>query len=80
MRTRLGEDGPRINLDQAMSGPFDKPVKTFNLPAFFFKQIPTKDEIEQARAEQIAGVLTLHVGTQVFLYDRTGIRPMEAEE
>ena len=80
VRTRLGEDGPRITLDQAMSGPFDKPVKTFNLPAFFFKQIPTKDEIEQARAEQIAGVLTLHVGTQVFLYDRTGIRPMEAEE
>ena len=80
VRTRLGEDGPRIYLDQAMSGPFDKPVKTFNLPAFFFKQIPTKDEIEQARAEQIAGGLRLHVGTQAFLYDQKGIRQMEVEE
>ncbi len=80
VRTRLGEDGPRINLDQAMPGPFGKSVKTFNLPAFFFKQTLTKDEIEQARAEQIASGLILHVGTQAFLYDRKGIRPMEAGE
>ena len=53
VRTRLGEDGPRINLDQAMPGPFGKPVKTFNLPTFFFKQTLTKEEIEQARAEQM---------------------------
>ena len=63
-----------------MSGPFNKPVKTFNLPAFFFKQIPMKDEIEQARAEQIAGGLILHVGTHAFLYDQKGIRQMEVEE
>ena len=80
VRTRLGEDGPRINLAQAMPGPFGKPVKTFNLPAHFFQQLPTKEEIEQARAEQIAGGLILHVGTQAFLYDRTGIRPMETGE
>ena len=80
VRTRLGEDGPRINLDQAIPGPFGKPVQTFNLPAHFFKQIPTKEEIEQARIEQIVGGLILHVGTQAFLYDQTGIRPMEARE
>ena len=80
VRTRLGEDGPRINLDQEVLGPFGKTVKTFNLPAHFFEQPPTKEEIEQARAEQIAGGLILHVGTQAFLYDQTGIRPMEAEE
>ena len=80
VRTRLGEDGPRISLDQAVRGPFGKPVKTFNLPAFFFQQTLTKEEIEQARAEQTAGGLILHVGTQAFLYDRTGIRPMETEE
>ena len=74
VRTRLGEDGPRINLDQAMLGPFNKPVQTFNLPAFFFQQTLTKDEIEQARAEQTAGGLILHVGTKTFLYDRKGIQ------
>ena len=78
VRTRLGEDGPRINLDQALPGPFGKPVKTYNLPAHFFKPLPTKEEIEQAHAEQIAGGLILHVGTQAFLYDRKGIQPMEA--
>ena len=78
VRSRLGEDGPRINLEQAMVGPFGKPVKTFNLPAHFFRPAPTKEEIKHARAKQIADGLILEVGEEAFLYDRTGIRPMEA--
>ena len=75
VRTRLGEDGPRITLARPVPGPFGKPVQTFNLPAHMFRDgLPGKDDIEAAGAELRADELTLHVGTYRFSYDRTGIR------
>ena len=76
VRTRLGEDGPRIVLAEPVAGPFGTDVRTFNLPAHLFRgKLPGKEEIEAARAEPApAGGLLLHVGDHRLTYDRTGIR------
>ena len=76
VRTRLGEDGPRIVLADPVSGPFGTPVQTFNLPAHLFRGRPLgKEDIEAARAVPApAGGLVLQVGDYKLTYDRTGIR------
>ena len=77
VRTRLGEDGPRIVLADPAPGPFGKPVKTFNLPAHLFRATPpTKEEIGAARAATVRNGLILHIGRHRLTYDRTGIHPM----
>ena len=76
VRTRLGEDGPRIVLADPVPGPFGTPVQTFNLPAHLFRGAqPGKEEIKAARAKPVpAGGLILKVGGRNLTYDRTGIR------
>ena len=77
VRTRLGEDGPRIRLSEGVTGPFGREVTTFSLPAHLFRGqggMPSKEEIEGARAEPIEGGLALVVGSWRFRYDRSGIR------
>ena len=56
VRTRLGEDGPRIVLADPVPGPFGTPVQTFNLPAHLFRGTPPgKEEIDAARGGPGAG-------------------------
>ena len=75
IRTRLGEDGPRVQLADPAPGPFGTPVRTFNLPAHMFRAgLPTKEDVQGARYEPRNGALTLYIGTYRFEYDRTGIR------
>ncbi len=78
VRTRLGEDGPRIVLAEPVTGPFGGSVRTFNLPQHLFGAagaLPSKEEIDAARAEVAAPErFILHVGNHTFLYDRQGIR------
>ena len=79
VRTRLGEDGPRIVLPEPVIGPFGGPVQVFNLPAHLFlrtgERLPSREEIEAARAypNRDRGLI-LHVGAHAFHYDRRGIR------
>ena len=76
VRTRLGEDGPRIVLSEPVTGPFGGYVRTFNLPAHLFRGgLPTREEIAAARADPgpESGLL-LRVGEHVLTYDRTGVR------
>ena len=77
VRTRLGDDGPRVELPAPVPGPFDSDVQTFNLPAHLFgSALPTKDEIEAARAERgQPAPLVLTVGSHRLTYDRMGVRP-----
>ena len=81
VRTRLGEDGPRIELAESRLGPFGAPVRTFNLPAHLFTRgdgkLPSKEEIDAARADEVPSGLNLHVGAQVFGYDRLGVSPSD---
>ena len=75
VRTRLGEDGPRIQLAEPVTGPFGTPVRTFNLPAHMFRNgKPTKEDIQNARADPREGGLTLYIGNNSLEYDRTGLR------
>ena len=80
VRTRLGEDGPRIELVSPVPGPFGSDVGTFNLPAHLFRRgLPGKEEIEAAKAESAGpGNLVLTVGDHRLIYDRTGIRSQES--
>ena len=79
VRTRLGEDGPRIKLAQPQRGPFGVPVRTFNLPMHLFtgngEASPSKDEIDASNAEPTADGLILSIGRWVFQYDRLGVHP-----
>ena len=79
VRTRLGEDGPRIELTSPVPGPFGSDVGTFNLPAHLFRRgLPGKEEIEAAKAESAGpGNLVLTVGDHRLIYDREGIRSQE---
>ncbi len=79
VRTRLGEDGPRIELPFPVTGPFGGNVRTFNLPVHLFRRgLPGKEDIEAARAEPGApGTFVLTVGDDRLLYDRTGIHWQE---
>ena len=77
VRTRLGEDGPRIKLLEPVMGPFGQRVRTFNLPRHMFRSgdgMPSKEEIEAAWAEPSPDGLILRVGSRSFRYDRAGIR------
>ena len=76
VRTRLGEDGPRIVLPDPVTGPFGTGVQTFNLPAHLFRPAPpSTEDIEAARAEPAhAGALILSVGGHRLTYDRMGVR------
>ena len=80
VRTRLGEDGPRIELRSAVYGPFGSVVRTFNLPHHLFRPgVPGREEIEAAKAEPTEpGTLFLTVGDHRLSYDRTGIRVQES--
>ncbi|MDE2850449.1 MAG: CRISPR-associated helicase Cas3' [Acidobacteriota bacterium] len=79
VRTRLGEDGPRIELRSPVAGPFGSDVSTFNLPVHLFRRgLPGKEDIEAARAEPgTPGTFVLTVGDDRLLYDRTGIHWQE---
>ena len=79
VRTRLGEDGPRIELSSAVSGPFRSNIRTFNLPDHLFRPgVLGKEDIEAAQA-QPAGrdALILAVGDHRLSYDRAGIHRLE---
>ena len=75
VRTRLGEDGPRIVLAGPVTGPFGTKVQTFALPAHLFRgSLPSKEEIEATRVEPGKDEMILLVGEHRFAYDRTGIQ------
>ncbi|MDE0446483.1 MAG: CRISPR-associated helicase Cas3' [Spirochaetaceae bacterium] len=82
VRTRLGDDGPRIELARPEPGPFGEAVRTFNLPAHFFLRhgggLPTKEEIEAVYVDRTSKGLVLKVAGRVFEYDRCGVH--EADE
>ena len=76
VRTRIGDDGPRIVLPDPVTGPFGSDVQTFNLPAHLFAGEPLgKAEIEATGAESAPGGVMLNVGSHRLLYDRMGVRP-----
>ena len=75
VRTRLGQDGPRLLLAEPCVGPLKKEVQTFNLPAHMFGNAPPDSgDLEQAHAENQTWGLILKVGDRSFRYDRAGVQ------
>ena len=80
IRTRLGQDGPRLRLPEPCVGPFGKTVQTFNLPAHMFGNAPPdSDDIERVQAVGQQWGLTLKVGDRTFRYDRAGVRNEDSD-
>jgi len=74
IRTRLGEDGPRIELDASIIGPFGNDVRTFNIPAHLFRnRLPSKDDIENATVQRDSNGVSLSVGQTCFTYSASGL-------
>ena len=77
VRTRLGEDGPRITLAEPVRGPFGQRVATFTIPHHMFRGgdgIPSTEDVSGAQAQPNQEGLILQVGSWTFSYDRKGIR------
>jgi len=74
IRTRLGEDGPRIELDTPVTGPFNEEVQTFNIPAHLFRSnLPSKDDIENTTVQKEGSRVSLSVGQTCFVYSASGL-------
>ena len=74
IRTRLGEDGPRISLDQPLPGPFLKNVRTFNFPMHLMKK---EDKICDFTAEVIDNYIRIEFLNTSFRYDHLGLQRIE---
>ncbi|MDE2730958.1 MAG: CRISPR-associated helicase Cas3' [Bacteroidota bacterium] len=76
VRSRIGEDGPRIKLTEPVRGPFNELVSTFNLPGHMFQgKMPDKAAIESATlVNSASGIRILEVGEHRFSYGAEGVR------
>lgn len=75
VRSRLGEDGPRVILSEPTIGPFAKLVRTFNIPAHLFRgELPDAAEIEAAEMSRTdSRILELKIGNHRFSYGPDGL-------
>lgn len=83
VRTRLGEDGPRVRLSRRMKGPFGAPVQEFCLPAHLVRGKWEKEDIEAAPCEynNSDGSVIFRVGNKnVFIYNNIGTRRIDVLE
>lgn len=71
IRTRLGEDGPRILLDQPLPGPFFESVRTFNFPMHLLKK---EDKISEFTTELIENHIRIKFPNTSFRYDYLGLQ------
>ena len=73
VRTRLGEDGPRVKLSREMLGPFGTFVREFHLPDYLFRSKCGKEDIEAAPCEYDDRGIVFHVGENTFIYNQIGV-------
>lgn len=77
VRTRLGEDGPRLKLETAVTGPFGSEVQTFNFPAHLLKPSELTLDDKQIASENISvtdeGIYIKFEHTS-FHYDQSGFK------
>ena len=82
VRTRLGEDGPRVRLSREMRGAFGAPVQEFCLPAHLVRGKWAKEDIEAAQCEySSSGNVIFRVGNKnVFIYNKMGVKRIDDPE
>ena len=77
VRTRLGEDGPRLKLETAVTGPFGSDVQTFNFPAHMLKPEELTVDNKHIGSENVSvnkdGIYIRFEHTS-FHYDHSGLK------
>ena len=74
IRTRLGEDGPRISLDQPLPGPFLESVQTFNFPIHLINK---EDNNSGFTAELLEDHIRINFAKTSFRYDYLGLQKIQ---
>jgi len=74
LATRLGAQDLAITLPDGLIGPFGTPIKLLSIPSFWLGGIDLGNDVEP-RIDTIAqGRLTFRIQSEVFQYDRLGLR------
>ncbi|MFW6085769.1 MAG: CRISPR-associated helicase Cas3' [Myxococcota bacterium] len=78
VKTRLGEGDRLLEVQEPVTGPFDKPIRRWTVAAHLAKGLPDAPDPEvDARTR---GSLRIRAGDQHFLYDRWGLRKPDPSE
>src|SRR5690606_10327133 len=72
--TRLGAQDLAITLPEGLIGPFGKPIRMLSIPNFWFGDNDLGDDLEPRIDTTAQGRLTFRVQSEVFQYDRLGLR------
>lgn len=72
--TRLGAQDLAIALPDGVIGPFGRPIKMLSIPSFWLGDIDPAGSVEPDGIVENVGTLTFRVQTEVFRYDRLGLR------
>jgi len=73
VRTRLGEDGPRVRLSSKMLGPFGTFVQGFVLPSHLLRREWTPEDTEGVLGTYQKGGIVFRIGENPFIYNRLGV-------
>ena len=74
--TRLGLDDRRVELPQALPGPFGEPVRTLNVPGWMASDAPADAAAADLSAR--SGEILFRLGSETFRYDRLGLSTVTA--
>ena len=78
IRTRLGDDGPRLRIENPVNGPFGNKIQTFNLPRHLFSDSDIleigKGNISNENIEILDDKVIIRTGKAYFQYDNLGFR------
>ena len=74
--TRLGLDDRRVELPQALPGPFGEPVRTLNVPGWMAGDAPADAAAADLSAR--SGEILFRLGSETFRYDRLGLSTVTA--
>jgi hypothetical protein len=76
VQSRLGEEDRLARLDPPPAGPFGARIRTLRVPAFLAAGVPPEAEV--VAEETGSGRLRLVWGPQTYVYDRLGLRAVDA--
>jgi len=74
LATRLGAQDLAITLPDGLIGPFGTPIRSLSIPNFWLGGIDLGNEIKPCIDTIAQGRLTFRIQSEVFLYDRLGLR------
>lgn len=73
VRTRIGDEGPAIQLEDGTIGPFGRPITRIAVPHHLAPDTHGDEPVDIRRAPE-AEALRIRLGERSFIYDRLGLR------